>query len=62
MSAAPVQLSIVIPCLNEEQTLAKAIGLAREAIALSRMHGEVIVADNGSTDRSIEIAVREGAR
>lgn len=62
MSAAPVQLSIVIPCLNEEMTLAKAIGLAKEAIALSRMSGEVVVADNGSTDRSIEIAVREGAR
>lgn len=61
MSTTP-QLSIVIPCLNEDVTLAKAIGFAKEAIANSRMHGEVIVADNGSTDRSIEIATQLGAR
>lgn len=60
--SSPPQLSIVIPCLNEEVTLAKAIGFAKEAIANSRMHGEVIVADNGSTDRSIEIATQLGAR
>lgn len=62
MSATGIQLSIVIPCLNEEATLAMAIGLAREAIALSRMTGEIIVADNGSTDTSTAIAEREGAR
>lgn len=62
MSEAVPQLSIVIPCLNEEVTLAKAIGFAKEAIVQARMPGEVIVADNGSTDRSIAIAEREGAR
>lgn len=61
MSAA-VQLSIVIPCLNEASTLARAIGFAREAIAVSGMPGEIVVADNGSTDGSIGIAEREGAR
>ena len=61
MSETP-QLSIVIPCLNEEATLARAIGFAKEAIALSRMPGEVIVADNGSEDASVAIALREGAR
>lgn len=62
MSEVVPQLSIVIPCLNEEVTLAKAIGFAKEAIVQARMPGEVIVADNGSTDRSIAIAEREGAR
>jgi glycosyltransferase involved in cell wall biosynthesis len=58
----PIELSIVMPCLNEAETLAvcvqKACGfLAREGIA-----GEVIVADNGSSDGSQEIAAANGAR
>ncbi len=57
-----IELSIIIPCLNEEQTLARAIGLARQAIEASGLHGEVVIADNGSTDRSREIAEAEGAR
>ena len=55
-------LSIVIPCLDEEQTLAASIRLGLEAVKLSGLTGEVVVADNGSTDRSREIAVQEGAR
>lgn len=62
MNGPAPRLSIVIPCLDEEKTLARAIGFAKQAIADSRMPGEVIVADNGSTDRSVEIAQREGAR
>lgn len=62
MNGPAPRLSIVIPCLDEEKTLARAIGFAKQAIADSRMPGEVIVADNGSTDRSVEIAEREGAR
>jgi glycosyltransferase involved in cell wall biosynthesis len=62
VSGIPVQLSIVIPCLNEEATLGRAIGFAKDAIALSRMPGEVIVADNGSTDSSVVIAEKLGAR
>lgn len=57
-----IQFSIIIPCLNEQATLAKAIGLAREAIAQSGLRGEVVVSDNGSTDGSQAIAEREGAR
>lgn len=57
-----VELSIVIPCLNEVQTLARAIGFAREAIERSGLSGEIVVADNGSTDGSRELAEREGAR
>ena len=62
-SAAPdVELSVVIPCLNEADTLATCIRKALAALASSGIRGEVIVADNGSTDGSIEIAEREGAR
>lgn len=63
MSAEPaVELSIVIPCLNEEQTLPIALDLARQALALAGVSGEIVVADNGSTDRSREIALAAGAR
>lgn len=57
-----IEFSIIIPCLNEAATLAKAIGLAREAIEHSGLRGEIVIGDNGSTDGSVEIAEREGAR
>lgn len=57
-----IELSVVLPCLNEERTLAKCIGAAHEALADNVINGEVIVADNGSTDRSRRIALEEGAR
>ncbi len=57
-----VELSVVIPCLNEADTLAVCVRKALAALASSGISGEVIVADNGSTDGSIEIAEREGAR
>ncbi len=60
--AETLELSIVIPCLNEEITLGKAIGLAWEAIRLAGLRGEVVVSDNGSTDHSIAIAEAAGAR
>lgn len=62
MSGGELELSIVIPCLNETATLAQAIGLAREAIAQSGLRGEIVVADNGSDDGSQALAEREGAR
>ena len=58
----PIELSVVMPCLNEEETLATCIGKAQRAIADANIAGEIIVADNGSTDRSIEIAAQLGAR
>ena len=58
----PLELSVVMPCLNEEETLATCIRKAQRAIADANIAGEVIVADNGSTDRSIEIAEQLGAR
>lgn len=58
----PIELSIVMPCLNESDTLAVCVRKALQGIADSGVSGEVVVADNGSTDGSIEIAEAEGAR
>jgi len=55
-------LSFVFPCLNEEATLSLCIQQVNESLASSSMHYEIIVADNGSTDRSREIAVELGCR
>jgi glycosyltransferase involved in cell wall biosynthesis len=57
-----IELSIVMPCLNEEETIGNCIKKALKGIELSGMSGEVVVSDNGSTDRSIEIAGSLGAR
>jgi hypothetical protein len=56
------KLSIVMPCLNEAETLAICIGKAHNALAELAISGEVVIADNGSTDGSQEIARRAGAR
>jgi hypothetical protein len=55
-------VSIVMPCLNEEETVGVCVTKAREWLSASGVHGEVIVVDNGSTDRSVEVAARAGAR
>jgi glycosyltransferase involved in cell wall biosynthesis len=60
--AEPVALSIVLPCLNEAETLARCIEKAKLGIQRSGVHGEIIVADNGSTDGSPAIAEKSGAR
>lgn len=51
-----------MPCLNEAETLARCIEKAHVGIAKAGVRGEVLVADNGSTDGSQEIAVKHGAR
>jgi hypothetical protein len=56
------ELSIVMPCLNEAETLATCIGKARRFLDTHGVAGEILVADNGSTDGSQEIARRLGAR
>jgi len=58
----PVEVSVVIPCLNEANSLAYCVDKARKALQEARISGEVVVADNGSTDGSIEIAEEHGAR
>lgn len=57
-----VELSIVMPCLNEAETLARCIEKARAGIESAGVKGEIIVADNGSTDGSQQIAQKLGAR
>ena len=57
-----VELSIVMPCLNEIETLATCIEKARLAIAHLDLNAEIIIADNGSTDGSQELARDLGAR
>ena len=61
MDASP-QISVVVPCLNEEEAVGRVVDQANEGIARSGLPGEVIVVDNGSDDRSAEIAATHGAR
>ncbi len=58
----PVELSVVMPCLNEAETLEQCIREAQQAIADNAIVAEIIIADNGSTDGSLELAQRCGAR
>ncbi|HEV8542733.1 MAG TPA: glycosyltransferase family 2 protein [Verrucomicrobiae bacterium] len=57
-----IELSVVIPCLNEADTIGVCLTKALRSIGEAGIQAEVIVADNGSTDGSIEIAARLGAR
>jgi glycosyltransferase involved in cell wall biosynthesis len=57
-----VEVSIVIPCLNEAATLGACIDKASRSLQELGVHGEVVVADNGSTDGSESIAAEHGAR
>jgi hypothetical protein len=57
-----VELSIVMPCLNEADTLATCLDKAQRALRENGIDGEIIVADNGSTDGSREIAEKHGVR
>jgi glycosyltransferase involved in cell wall biosynthesis len=57
-----IVVSVVMPCLNEEETIGSCVQKALEGIRRTGLPGEVIVADNGSTDRSTEIAGELGAR
>ena len=60
--AAPFELSILMPCLNEAETLAVCIEKAQRSLRECDIAGEIIVADNGSTDGSQSIAASKGAR
>jgi glycosyltransferase involved in cell wall biosynthesis len=61
-SPAGVELTVLMPCLDEAETLATCIDKARECMARDGIDGEVLVADNGSKDGSREIATQHGAR
>jgi glycosyltransferase involved in cell wall biosynthesis len=60
--SAGIELSIVMPCLNEAATLPSCIGKARSFLSRHAVAGEIIVADNGSSDGSQAIARANGAR
>ena len=62
MGEAEVELTILMPCLNEAETIGICVEKALRFLATSGTSGEVLVADNGSTDGSIEIAQSLGAR
>jgi glycosyltransferase involved in cell wall biosynthesis len=57
-----LELSVVMPCLNEAETLETCIRKAQRALREANIAGEIVVADNGSDDGSIEIAERLGAK
>jgi len=57
-----LELSIVLPCLNEERTLAVCLQKAHSSLDKNHIVGEIIVADNGSSDQSVEIARANGAK
>ncbi|NIR46559.1 MAG: glycosyltransferase family 2 protein [Gemmatimonadetes bacterium] len=59
---AACELTILLPCLNEAETIGTCIQKARGYLESRNIAGEVLVADNGSTDGSQEIACRLGAR
>ncbi|MGB3057561.1 MAG: glycosyltransferase family 2 protein, partial [Candidatus Omnitrophota bacterium] len=57
-----IELSVVMPCLNEEKTLGTCIKKAIGSMEKMGIKGEVVISDNGSTDNSVEIAESLGAR
>ena len=61
-AAESLELSVVLPCLNERETVGICVQKAVAALELAKIRGEVIVADNGSTDGSVELAQSAGAR
>src|SRR5215468_2050215 len=60
--AETIELSILMPCLNEAETLESCIGKAQQFLKQHQIRAEVVVADNGSSDGSQEIASNAGAR
>jgi len=61
-TASPLELTILMPCLNEAETISTCVGKAQSFLARAGIAGEVLIADNGSSDGSVVLAQREGAR
>ena len=57
-----MELTILMPCLNEAETLGVCIDKANTFLRESKVDGEVLISDNGSTDDSVKIATEKGAR
>ena len=62
MDQDKIEVSVVMPCLNEAKTVGICVKKAKEALVKYGITGEVIVADNGSSDNSVDIAAAEGAK
>ncbi len=62
MRTSSPEVTVIMPCLNEAETLAGCIAAARAGLAAAGVAGEIVIADNGSTDGSVEIATTHGAR
>ena len=62
MKSRPTDLTILLPCLNESETLAVCITKAKKSLELSDLTGEILIVDNGSSDGSQDIATNLGAR
>jgi len=62
MSQTKLELTILMPCLDEAETVAICVKKALGFLEKSGIAGEVLIADNGSTDGSQELAIRAGAR
>jgi glycosyltransferase involved in cell wall biosynthesis len=61
-NGSKLRVSVVIPCLNEAESIERCVAAAHDALQLAGLSGEVIVVDNASEDRSAEIAASAGAR
>ena len=53
------RVSIVVPCLNEESVIGECLDAIQRAIKANKLNAEIIVVDNGSTDRSQEIILKK---
>ncbi|MGV8906550.1 MAG: glycosyltransferase family 2 protein [Acetobacterium sp.] len=62
MEESEIELTILMPCLNEAETLEICIKKANAFLKENKVNGEVLIADNGSNDGSQEIALKNGAR
>ena len=58
----PVEVSVVIPCLDEAENIEECVRLSLRALADAGLGGEVVVCDNGSQDASAALAAAAGAR
>jgi glycosyltransferase involved in cell wall biosynthesis len=56
------EISIILPCLNEEKAIGSCLDAINEAVKREKLNAEIIVVDNGSTDNSCKIAKEKGAR
>ena len=56
------ELTILMPCLNEEETIGICIKKAKDYLKKNNIDGEILIVDNGSSDESISIAKKLGAR